>query len=898
MPIVSRGTALASDRNLWSYSLIGTVLGIALWVSPPCLAADAGGAHAPASRGASKVATDADQLQTLPGFKVEMVLKADPSPKVNGSWINLAKDNKGRLLLGGQKDQPITRVTIGKDGKVESQEPLKLPISEAMGILYAFDGLYINGWARVKDGQVSSEKGAKALFGLFRCTSTNHDDNFDKIEFLREWKGGSGEHGAHAIVVGPDKKLYVIIGNFTGIPDDVSPNSPHRNYADDLVLPRAEDGNGFGAGKKPPGGAVIRLDPDGKNPELFASGQRNTYDIAFNADGELFGFDSDMEWDWGTPWYRPIRVFHAISAGDTGFREGSAKWPEYYADSVPAAVNIGIGCPTGVVFGYGAKFPAKYQKAFYILDWTYGRLIAVHLDPSGASYKGTWENFVAPKSLREEKKTPLNLTDVVIGDDGAMYFTVGGRNTQASLFRVSYEGRQSTTPFDAHDAAGAEARELRHEVEAFHGKQDPKAVDFAWQYLGSDDRFLRYAARIAIESQPVEQWRSRAIAEKNPEAALTALLALARLGGTEAQADVLAALAKIPFAQLDEAKQLEKLRVIEVSIARQGKPAPEAMAQLVAELDPAYPAKSYALNRELSQVLLALEAPNAVAKTMKLLDSSPVQEEQVGYVVALRTIQKGWTPELRKTYFEWFAKLDLKAEHAHPDFVTRWFEEAGRPYADGSSFPKFIASFHADAQKTLSPAEKNELAAVLEAYVPPGAKPKKLTKVRPLVKEWTMADLLPTLDEVGRGRDFKRGKLAYEDAQCLACHRFGNEGGSTGPDLTAVSSRFQLRDILESIIEPSKVISEQYANTTLRLTSGDVIEGRIVQELDDKYVVQPNPLEPAKVEVKKAEVKSKSLSKVSPMPEGLVNTFTKEEILDMMAYVESGGRKDHPDFAK
>ncbi len=132
---------------------------------------------------------------------------------------------------------------------------------------------------------------------------------------------------------------------------------------------------------------------------MFSAGQRNTYDIGFNADGELFGFDSDMEWDWGTPWYRPIRVFHSVRGGDQGFREGSAKWPEYYLDSLPATSTIGIGCPTGVVFGTGAKFPLKYQKAFYICDWTYGRLIAVHLTPKGASYTGTWENFVAPKSL-------------------------------------------------------------------------------------------------------------------------------------------------------------------------------------------------------------------------------------------------------------------------------------------------------------------------------------------------------------------------------------------------------------------------------------------------------------------------------------------------------------------
>jgi hypothetical protein len=704
-------------------------------LSPHALAADApaAGAHTPPKVTRAKGPTEADQLQTLPGFKVEMILKAEPK---NGSWISMGVDNKGRLILGGQKGQPITRVTLDSDGQVEKQEDMKLPVSEAMGILYAFDSLYLNGWCTIKDGKPVFDKdlktkeeksGAKALFGLFRCTSSDGGDHYDKIEFLREWKGGSGEHGAHAIVQGPDKKLYIVIGNFTEIPPDNSPNAPHRNYADDLVLPRSEDGNGFGAGKKPPGGSIIRLDPDGSHPELFASGQRNTYDVAFNADGELFGFDSDMEWDWGTPWYRPIRVFHAISGGDTGFREGSGKWPEYYADSLPAVRNIGIGCPTGVVFGYGSKFPPKYQKAFYILDWTYGRLIAAHLTPKGASYTASWENFVWPKSLYGDVKTPLSLTDAVIAPDGAMYFTVGGRGKQANLFRVSYDGSESIDPVNAHDKNGAEARTLRHELEAFDGKQDPKAVETAWKQLGSPDRFLRYAARIAIESQPVEQWRSRAVAEKDAETALTALLALARLGGTEAQADVLNSLAKFPIASLDPAKKLEKLRVIEVSMARQGKPAADMAKPIIDELDAAFPTKTYPLNRELSQVLLALEAPDAVAKTVALLKDARSQEEQVGYVQMLRTITKGWTPELRQQYFTWFTQ-DRKAAR-HWDNAVKWFQDAGIAYSDGSSFPRFIASFHADAVKTLSPEEKTTLA--LPPRSPPTSPPARAAASNP-----------------------------------------------------------------------------------------------------------------------------------------------------------------------
>jgi putative heme-binding domain-containing protein len=828
-----------------------------------------------------------NQLQTLADFKLELVLKADK--QIHGSWICLANDNKGRLLLGGQRGQPVTRLTI-KNGAIVKQEDLKLPVSETMGLLWAFDSLYVNGAGKGPDGKV--------VYGLWRLRDTAGDDKFDNAQLLREWKGGAGEHGAHGIVLGPDKKLYIVCGNFVGLPDDFIPSSPHKNYADDRILPRAEDGNGFGAGKKPPGGFIVRLDENGKNAEMFASGQRNTYDIAFNSDGELFGFDSDMEWDWGTPWYRPIRVFHAVSGGDTGFREGTAKWPEYYFDSLPATVNIGIGCPTGVLFGAGAKYPAKYQRAFYILDWSYGRLIAVHLTPHGSSYTGSWENFVAPKSLNARSgKVPLNLTDAIVGDDGAMYFTIGGRNTGAGLYRVSYVGTESTTPAVLHDNDGAKEREQRHQIEAFHGHQDPRAIETAWPYLGSDDRFLAYAARIAIESQPLEQWKSRAVAETNPKAALTALLSLARLGGKESQPDLFKALSKIAFSSLDEQGQLNKLRVIEVSIARNGKPAEEQIKQIIGELDPLYPAKTDPLNRELSQILLALEAPSAVAKTMKLLNESKTQEDQIGYLLSLRTITTGWTPELRKQYFSWWTKDHNRA--AHPPEVDRWFEEAGIAYNNGSSFAKFLGNFHTDAAKTLKPEETAELQPILAAYTPPGAKPRKPAKKRDLVKAWKMTDLEPLLSQAAHGRNYNQGKEVYEATQCILCHKFGNEGGATGPDLTAISSRFKSRDILESIIEPSKVISEQFQNTIVQTDDGDIVDGRIVEENADRVVIQPNPLKPdEKKTFKKSEIKDRRPSKLSPMPEGLVNILTKDEILDLIAYLESGGRKDAPAFSK
>ena len=819
-------------------------------------------------------------LDTLPGFKVEHVLQADAAK--NGSWICMANDPKGRLLLGGQGNQPITRVTL-QDGKSVKEEILRIPVTETMGMLFVDNVLYLNG---------SGSKG----FGLYRCRDTKGDDSYDDVEFLREWRGGSGEHGAHGLVLGSDKMLYAVCGNFTDVPKDLVASSPHRNYGDDLALKRMEDGNGFGAGAKPPGGYVLRMDLDGKNAELYSSGQRNNYDIAFNADGELFGFDSDMEWDWGNPWYRPVRAFHAVRGGDHGYREGSAKWPEYYADSLPAVVNIGIGCPTGVVFGTGGKFPVKYQKAFYICDWTYGRLIAVHLAPNGGSYGGSWENFVAPKSLKARSgKVPLNLTDVVIGADGSMYFTVGGRGTQANLFRVSYSGNDPAAPLAAgglHDKEGSGARGLRHQLEAMNVAPDPATVAAAWPHLASADRSIRYAARLAVERNPVAEWQAKALEEKQADAAFTALLALARVGTSDTQPALFKSLTAFPFSTLTEAQVLNKLRVIKVSIARQGVPAGEAAQTVLAEVDPLYPAKTENANRELCQILLALDAPAAVARTVTLLRAATTQEEQVTYVTALRNIKTGWTENLRRDYLSWW---NGGRSSQHPLKVVKWFTDAGVNFNNGASFGGFVNHALKEAKATMTPAElavMGDLTKVESAIKAP-------TEARAFVKEWTTAELQPLLDRVGKGRDFARGKAAFASAQCILCHRYGDQGGAAGPDLTNVATRFQRRDLLESIAEPSRVLSEQYMMTVFTMKDGTVSAGRISQENSDTVVVMTNPFDTATTTtISQPDIRSRELSKVSLMPPGLLNTFQEEEILDLLAYLESMGDGKHPNFSR
>ncbi len=820
------------------------------------------------------VATAASTIKTLPGFKVELI----KSSENEGSWVSMGIDPKGRLIVSPQEGKGnILRLTLSSTGTVEGSEAIDLPVGGAMGLLYAFDSLYVSG------------NGPNGL-GLYRLRDTNGDDKYDKVELLRAIESGGGEHGSHGLVLGPDKKsIYYIHGNFVKVPGDLAATSPHRNYAEDMLLKRGEDGNGFGVGVKPPGSFILRMDENGKNAEMVAGGMRNAYDFDFNPDGEMFAYDSDMEWDWGTPWYRPTRIYHMVSGGDYGFREGTAKNPSYFPDILPGTIDIGIGSPTGVKFGTGAKFSAKYQRALYAMDWSYGRISAVHLTPQGASYSATREDFIVGK--------PLNVTDMEIGKDGALYFLTGGRGTQSGLYRVTYTGSESTAAAGpVRDESAAAARRLRHQLEAFHGKQDPKAVEFAWPHLASPDRWIRYAARIAIEAQDVSSWGDRAASESSIDGQLNALLALARMAAPDLRAEVLKGLQQAANQTMSEDQMLAALRVLSISFIRQGNPGPDVAGNVAGALDALYPAQTEALNRELSQIMIYLEAPEVVSRTLELLDKAKTREEQLHYVFHLRNLKRGWTLAQRQVYFTWLNQDFSKAQpDLHPAATVKWFTDVSRDYGDGASYGNFIKNISRDAVATLSDQEKGELA----GYITGKTKvPSAAAKARAFVQAWKMEDIAPALAQVSQGRNFEKGKEAYVAAQCATCHRLGNEGGAVGPDLTAVASRFSRVDVLSAVIEPSKVVSEQYMNTTIYLKNDEDVTGRVLEENDQKVVLLTDALNNVRTEVKKTDIKSRAASKISSMPEGLVNVLSKEELLDLLAFMEAAGKNTAPNFNK
>ena len=157
-------------------------------------------------------------------------------------------------------------------------------------------------------------------------------------------------------------------------------------------------------------------------------------------------------------------------------------------------------------FGTEAAFPANYQKALYAFDWSFGIIYAVHLTPEGASYSANAEEFISG--------SPLPLTDGTIGPDGAMYFATGGRRLESDLYRVYYTGNPDDVSALTVEKLPAEAK-LRRELESFHERNPgPEGLELAWQNLDHEDRFVQYAARIALEHQPLESWRDKVPSEK------------------------------------------------------------------------------------------------------------------------------------------------------------------------------------------------------------------------------------------------------------------------------------------------------------------------------------------------------------------------------------------------
>ncbi len=833
-----------------------------------------------------------DKVAALPGFKVDRILTV---PKSQGSWVAMTLDAKGRVITSDQYGG-LYRVTLPAltATQVTQVEPLdSLGIAGAHGLLAANDSLYV----MVNENRVN--KFGEKKSGLHRLWDADGDGKYERGAFVREMDA-TGEHGPHALVLGPDRQtIWYMNGNYTKLPANMEKQIPVA-YQEDNLLPRMWPPVGSGRGILAPAGTLGRTDLEGRQFELFAMGFRNCYRMTFDPNGEIFTDDSDTENEIGTPWYLPTRVLHVVSGGDYGWRSGSIRWPVGFPDSLPAIVDTGPGSPTGVLMGTGTRFPAEYQRVLFVGDWTFGTMYAVHLTADGASFRGRKETFLSGY--------PLPITDMLINPaDGAMYFTVGGRTTESALYRVTYTGPESTAPA-AYPPPTPEAL-IRRKLEALHTKGEGLAViNEAWPYLSHSDRFIRWAARVAIERQPVALWSQRALEEKNRTASLEALVALVRLGDKSLQPQLIDTLARFDFAALPRDQQYAVVRLWQLAFTRMGAPTPEIKKRVAALLDPFYPHADRLLSRDLAALLVYVDSPTVVAKTVPLMqvpeEPEPqdlVDEElvsrntrygrfiaganltrparqQFAYASVLRSARAGWTTPLLEQYFSWFQRANA--------------------WTGGQSFNGFVNNIRLVALGAVSEPKAREHYAQISQRPAPQLSFGTVSPKGP-GKNYTLDEATTLVHGQLTGRNYEQGRAMYSASTCVACHRMGDLGlGTAAPNLTQAGARYSEHDLLQSIIEPSATINENYAATRYEMKDGSVLVGYPAYEEGGELLLTTNLMLPNAFSlVKTAEVKSTRPSELSLMPAGLINSLNADELRDLVAFILSGANRNHAMFA-
>ncbi|MBX9788502.1 MAG: HEAT repeat domain-containing protein [Pirellulales bacterium] len=365
------------------------------------------------------------RFTAAPNFRVERVT----TPEAVGSVVAMAFNERGEIIAS-RAGGPLVRVRDDNgDGAPEAVSVYCDKVTNCQGILPL-------------NGHVFAVGEGPEGTGFYRVSDSDSDGVGETITTLFKFKGRMGEHGPHAPLLGPDGMIYLMIGNHSSVDLPVEPTSPyHHYYEGDLLTPKYEDAGGHAVGIKAPCGVVVRTNLQGEFVELVAGGMRNAYDMAFNKQGDLFTWDSDMEWDEGLPWYRPTRVLQLVPGGEYGSRSGWSVWPDYFIDGLPPLSNTGRGSPAGVECYNHHMYPTRYHNALFLCDWSLGRIVVARMEPSNGTYAARNELFLQGR--------PLNVTDIAVGPDGWLYFATGGRDTEGGIYRIVYGGRVPPRPKEA-----------------------------------------------------------------------------------------------------------------------------------------------------------------------------------------------------------------------------------------------------------------------------------------------------------------------------------------------------------------------------------------------------------------------------------------------------------------
>ena len=164
--------------------------------------------------------------------------------------------------------------------------------------------------------------------------------------------------------------------------------------------------------------------------------------------------------------------------------------------------------------------------------------------------------------------------------------------------------------------------------------------------------------------------------------------------------------------------------------------------------------------------------------------------------------------------------------------------------------------------------------------------------------EWTLADLEGSVNGMEKGRSFVHGRELFRTTSCVSCHKLGEAGNQFGPELAKLDAKMDALEITKHILDPSLRIEEKYRSTTIVTDDGRRLTGLVVADTPAELALVENPVASAEpVRIKKTDIEERVTSVVSIMPKGLLDKLTRDEVLDLVAYVTARGEESSALFS-